>query len=77
MIKVYLGKLKVFVPQLIDKSPFNLAVVKILILPAMVQISNAIWSLHKVEVSYNTAYESTAIEYLLITNIFVEVHTII
>lgn len=43
----------------------------------MIQIHYTIWSFYKVDISYNIVYKSTMIEYLLVTNILIEVHLII
>lgn len=77
MIRVRLGKSKVFVPQLIDKLPVKLAAVNLLILSAIARVFYAVRGLHKADISCGIAYETAAVEYCLVTNILVEIHVII
>lgn len=77
MIKVSLGKIKVLVFQLIDKSSVNLVPVYILIFSAIVYIFYAILGFDKADISGSIAYESAAVEYSLVTDILIEVYIII
>lgn len=77
IIKVCLGKIKVLVSQLIDKSLVNLVSINILIFPAIIHVFYAVQRFHKADISGSIAYESTMVKYFLFKDIFIEVHIII
>ncbi len=77
MINVSLGKIKVLVSQLINKSPVNLVLVYILIFPAIVHVFYGVLRFHKADISGSIAYENAVIEYSLVMDILIEVHIII
>lgn len=77
MIFIRLHKLKIVLPQLINKSPVNLAIVNILILLAIDRAFYIVWSLHKANISYSIAYRTTIAIYSLVTDIFVKVHIVV
>lgn len=58
-------------------SLVNLAAIKVLSFSVMIQIIYTIWGLYKGDVFFGIVYQSTAVEYLLVIDIFVEVHIII
>lgn len=77
MIYIYLGLLKVLIPQLINKPPINLAIVKVFILLTIVRFIYTVWALHKADLSYGIIYKSTLVVYLLVIDILIQVYIII
>lgn len=77
MSKVSWGKIKVLVFQLINKSPVNLVLVDILIFPAIVYVFYTVLEFHKADIFGSIGYKSVAVEYSLVTDIFIEVHIMI
>ncbi len=73
-----MGKIKVLVSQLIDKSPINLVPVNILIFSAIVSVFYVVSRFYKADISrMNITYKSIAVEYSLVTDIFINIYIII
>lgn len=77
MIFVRLLKLKVVLPQLINKSFVHLAAVNILVFLAICRTVYAVWDLHEVYISCSIAYKNTVVVYSLVTDILIEVHIVV
>lgn len=69
--------IKVLIFQLIDKSPINLVSVKILIFSTIIYVFYTILGFHKVNISDNIAFAKDAVEFFLVTDIFINVYIII